>query len=183
MKMTNELLMDYLDGRLDETRRGAVEAHLQTNAEDAALLADIKASQAMLQEWDAAEPVRASDDFWIKVREQLPEKPGSNPLRALGQNVMAWLWPQNARTGLPVRVAAMALFAAMAFALFSPRDATHTAQAEISPADRTFIQQSMNRHQAYLSTQPLSSFDTRGGDGRDGDGDGDDSEGDDDYTP
>ena len=182
MKMNNETLMDYLDGTLDDARRAQVEAHLQKNAEDAALLADMKAAQAVLHEWNEAEPVRASDDFWIKVRAQLPAQPNRNPLRSFGSQLGAWLWPQQ-RSGLPVRVAAMALFAAMAFALFSPKDATRQAQAELSPSDRAFVSQSLQRHSAYVSTQPLNGFDGRVNDGRDNDGDGEDEGGREEYTP
>lgn len=182
MKMTNELLMDYLDGTLDDARRGAVETHLQSNADDAAMVADIRAAQMALQEWNEAEPVRASDDFWIKVRTQLPAKPGRN---SIGARIMGWLWPQQAGGfALPARVAAVALAIVMAFSLFAPRDATHQATAgALSDSDRAFITQSMQRHSAYIATQPLAGSDSTLSDGRNGDGDGEEDTSHDGYTP
>lgn len=180
MKMTNELLMDYLDGTLDATRQSAVEAHLQSNAEDAALVAEMRLAQTVLQDWNAAEPLRASDDFWIKVRNQLPDKPGRV---TIGSRVLNWLWPQQASGfALPARVAALALFVAMAVSLFAPQDAQRPATAALSTSDRAFITQSLNRHTAYVATQPLEGFDTNLSDGRNGDGDGDD-ESNDNYSP
>lgn len=180
MKMTNELLIDYLDGTLDDARRGAVEAHLQTNAEDAALVAEIRAAQVALQEWSEAEPVRASDDFWIKVRNQLPAKPGRT---SIGARVLNWLWPRQAGGfALPARVAAVALAVVMALSLFTPREATHTATADLSPSDHAFITLSVQRHSAYIATQPLAGSDPALSDGRNGDGDGEDDSHED-YSP
>ena len=182
MKMTNELLIDYLDGTLDAAKREAVELHLQRNADDAAMVAEMRMAQTALQDWNAAEPVRASDDFWIKVRQQLPAKPGRSSVTA---RVLNWLWPQQASGfALPARVAALALFAAMAFALFSPQEATHQVQASnLSASDRAFITQSMQRHTAYDKAQSLRGFDASLSDGRNGDGDGDDDDASDNYAP
>ena len=182
MKITNELLMDYLDGTLDEARHTAMELHLQSNADDAALVADIRSAQMALQEWNEAEPVRASDDFWIKVRTQLPAKPGRS---SVGARVMGWLWPQQAGGfALPARVAALALAVVMALTLFSPRDATHTVNASpLSDSDRAFVAQSMQQHTAYVAIQPLSASDQALNDGRNGDGDGDDDDSQHGYTP
>jgi anti-sigma factor RsiW len=177
-KLSNDTLMDYLDGTLDTARRAEVEAHLAVNPEDAALVADMKAAVSALQEWDKAEPVAVSNDFWIGVRNQLPDKPGRNPLRTLGTQIGQWLWPAQSPLRLSTRIAAIAVFVALGMAMFSPREATKSLMAEgLSDADKTFINQSVSRHTAYVSTQPLSNgLNFSVNDGRDGDGDGEDEE-------
>ncbi|HEX8832609.1 MAG TPA: zf-HC2 domain-containing protein [Abditibacteriaceae bacterium] len=184
-KLSNEDLMDYLDGTLDPARLAKVEAHLAANADDAVLVADMKMAMGALNEWNEAEPVKVSPDFWVKVREQLPEHPTRSPLRALGAQLGAWLWPAHSPLRLSTRVAALAVFVAMAAALMSPKGAVHQVQADLSDADKMFIQQSVDRHSAYVAVQPLNStLNLPVGDGRDGDGDGEDGEGEDEsYTP
>jgi anti-sigma factor RsiW len=182
--LNNDLLMDYIDGTLSAERRAEVEAHLATNAEDAALAADMKAAVSALQEWDQAEPVKVSDDFWIKVRNQLPEKPVRNPLRSFGTQLRELLWPTQSPLRLSTRVAAIAVVIALGTAMFAPRDATRPVVAgTLSDADKSFIQQSLNRHSAYVTTQPLAGAMNLS---VNGDGDGEDetgSDGGDVYAP
>jgi len=119
MKRLSDLeMMDYLDGTLSPERVSAVEAHLAAHAEDAELLADLKMARATLHELEAAEPVRAGDDFWLKVRAQLPEE------RKASQGILAqlgsWLWPSNSPMGMSLRVAVMAALLAMLATWFGP---------------------------------------------------------------
>jgi hypothetical protein len=82
-------------------------------------------------------------------------------------------------------VAAVVVFIALAASFFAPKNATTPLQA-LTPADQAFIQQSMARHDAYVTSQALGGGSTllRSGDGRDSDGDGDDSDADaEDYSP
>jgi len=119
MKRLSDLeMMDYLDGTLSPERVSAVEAHLASHAEDAELLADLKMARATLHELEASEPVRASDDFWLKVREQLPaeRKSSKSILAQLG----SWLWPSNSPMGMSLRVAVMAALLAMFATWFGP---------------------------------------------------------------
>lgn len=183
MKITNDFLMDYVDGTLDDSTRAAVEAHLSGNLEDAELVASMKMALGALHEWDAAEPVAVREDFWPRLREKLPANPQRNPLRALAARAQAWLWPSHSPLRLSTRVAAIAVVIAMAAALFSPKQATRQVQADsLSSADKMFIQQSLKRHSAYVSSQPVAPLTLPPGDGRNADGDGEDEENTD-YTP
>lgn len=183
MKITNEVLMDYVDGTLDAGQIAAVEAHLASNPEEAALVADMKMAIGALQEWDEAEPVKVSEDFWPRLRDKLPAAPARNPLRRLGSQFAAWLWPSPTPMRVSARVAVLAVIFAMGAALFSPRQATHTATADsLTQADKMFIQQSMNRHSAYVSSQPAVSLPITAGDGHNADGDGE-TEDDAEYVP
>jgi anti-sigma factor RsiW len=173
MKITNEVLMDYVDGTLDAVHLAAVQAHLDANPEEAALVADMKMAVGALQEWDEAEPVKVSEDFWPKLRDKLPAEPPRNPVRRVAGKLAAWLWPSPTPMRVSARVAALAVIIVMGVALFSPQQATHTAMADLTPADRTFIQQSMDRHSAYISSQPVASLPIQAGDGHNPDGDGD----------
>jgi hypothetical protein len=61
---------------------------------------------------------------------------------------------------------------------------TVSVNAALTAQDQAFIQQSMARHDAYVTSQSLGGGSTlpRTGDGRDSDGDGDDTDTDP-YTP
>lgn len=183
-KLKDDDMMQYLDGTLDAARLAEVEKYLQTDAEDARLLADMKLAMGALREWDEAEPVRVSDNFWPALRDKLPERPQRSWLRGASAQLGAWLWPAHSPLRLSARVAAIAVFVALAVSFLSPRQAVHNVQAtDLTAADKMFIQQSLARHDAYVTSQSLSSaLPLRNSDGRDGDGDGEDDEGDD-YTP
>lgn len=182
--LKNDDMMGYLDGTLDAARLAEVEAYLQTDAEDARLLADMKLAISELHAWDEAEPVRASDNFWPALRDKLPERPQRSWMRGASAQLGAWLWPAHSPLRLSARVAAIAVFVALAASFLSPKDAVRNTHAtELTSADKTFIQQSLARHDAYVTSQSLSSaLPLHNSDGRDGDGDGGDDDGDD-YTP
>jgi len=184
-KLTTDDMMAYVDGTLDPARLTEVEKYLESNAEDAALLADMKMALTELHAWDEAEPVRVSENFWPELRDKLPEAPKRNWLRGTASQFGAWLWPSNSPLRLSARVAAVVVFIALAASFFAPKNATTPLQA-LTPADQAFIQQSMARHEAYVTSQSLGGGSTllRSGDGRDSDGDGDDSDADaEDYSP
>ena len=107
-RLNNNDIMDYLDGALSPQRQSEIEAHLQSNSEDAELVNDLKMAQMALVEWDKSEPVRASDDFWIKVREQLPAQPKRNPVRGWLAQLGAALLPTHSPMKMGLRVAAVA---------------------------------------------------------------------------
>lgn len=120
MKRLNDLeMMDYLDGTLAPERQAAVEAHLAASAEDAELLADLQMARSTLHEM-ASEPIRASDDFWQKVRAELPQPRKSAPAKSLLAQVGAWLWPAQSPLGMSLRVAVLAAFLAMMASWFGP---------------------------------------------------------------
>jgi len=114
MKRLSDLeMMDYLDGTLAPERLAAVQAHLASNAEDAQLLADLQMAQSTLYEMVEAEPIRASDDFWQKVRVELPQPRKSAPSKSLLAQIGGWLWPAQSPMGMSLRVAVLAAFLAM----------------------------------------------------------------------
>ncbi len=187
-KLSTDDMMAYVDGTLDPARLAQVEKYLESNAEDAALLADMKMALTELHAWDEAEPVRVSDNFWPELRDKLPEAPPKrNWLRGTASQLGSWLWPSNSPLRLSARVAAVAVFVALLASFFAPKNATQNSIArDLTPADQAFIQQSMARHDAYVTSQSLGGGSTllRSGDGRDSDGDGDDSDADaEDYIP
>ncbi|MBV9866816.1 MAG: zf-HC2 domain-containing protein [Abitibacteriaceae bacterium] len=159
VKINNNDLVDYVDGTLDAARLAAVEAHLRTNAEDAELVSTMKMAQEALGEWDEVEPVKVSDDFWIKVREQLPEQPQRSWFRGALAQLGAWAWPAQSPLRLSMRVAAIAAIIALGAIFFAPQQDIHrgeTNQPRLTQDEKTFIQQSLDRHSAYVSSQPLS---------------------------
>lgn len=156
MKLDANEMMDYLDGTLDDARRAKVEAHLAVDAEDRELVALMRASMSALHELDEREPVRASDDFWIKVRNGLPSSP---PRRSFWAQLTGALWPQPgvsaSRAGLSLRVAVVAGIVALMGVWFAPQQSQREVHA-ISPDAKAFIQMATDRHKAYVSSQPLN---------------------------
>lgn len=156
MKLDANEMMDYLDGALDDARRAKVEAHLAADAEDRELVALMRASMSALHELDEKEPVRASDDFWIKVRNGLPSSP---PRRSLWTQLTGALWPQPglgaSRTGMSLRVAVVAGIIALMGVWFAPQQSQQPAVA-IPPDAKAFIKMATERHKAYVSSQPLN---------------------------
>jgi anti-sigma factor RsiW len=183
-KLSNEDLMDYVDGTLDAARLTLVEQHLKASPEEAQLVADMKLAMSALHEWDAVEPVRVSEDFWPKLRDRLPEKPQRSWWRSASAQMGQWLWPAHSPLRLSARAAVVAMVIAIAAWFFAPQPAQRQVEAiTLTADDRAFIQQSLGRHKAYDMVQPLNgSMPVAVGDGRDGDGDGEDSN-DEPYTP
>jgi anti-sigma factor RsiW len=158
-------IMDYLDGTLAPARMAEVEAHLRENAEDAQLVADLKMAQSALIDWDKAEPVQVSADFWPKLRDKLPAQA---PRRSLWTQLSSMFsMPQKVAVSVGVAIAvAVAMLASGAFGpqqtksvTFADRD-KHTLTAE----DRAFIERSIQRHDNYKVSQPLggTNLDKRG---------------------
>lgn len=150
--------MDYLDNALSPQRQAEIEAHLQSNAEDAELVNDLKMAQMALVEWDKSEPVRASDDFWIKVREQLPAQPQRSPIRAWFSQLSAALWPSNSPLKMGLRVAAVAAILALLSMFLTPDQSKHatiaspTASQQLTEKQRNEI---LNREPAKRPVAPV----------------------------
>ena len=129
-RLNNNDIMDYLDGALSSQRQSEIEAHLQSNAEDAELVNDLKMAQMALVEWDKSEPVRASADFWIKVREQLPAQPQRSPIRGWLSQLGAALWPSYSPVKMTLRVAAVAALLALLSMFLTPDQSKHLSVAD-----------------------------------------------------
>ena len=98
----------------------------------------------------------------------------------MAARIGAWLWPAQSPLRVSARVAAIVVVVAMAVSLLSPKQAVPRMSAE----ERTFIQQSLNKHSAYISSQPVAGLPLPTADGAhpDGDDSGDD-EANNDYVP
>ncbi len=159
MKLDPNEMMDYLDGTLDETCRAQIEAHLASDAEDRELVEIMRVSMQELHELDEREPVRASDDFWIKVRNGLPAKA---PRRSIWTQMAGWIWPQpglsQSRNGFSMRVAAVAIVIALMGVWFAPKQSQQPVVAgELPPDAEMFIKMATQRHNAFVASQPLGS--------------------------
>jgi len=161
-KLSEIELLDYMDDSLDAAHRGEVEEFLRTHAGDAEQVADMKLALAALHDWDESEPVRASDDFWPKLRDKLPDRPRRSWWRQMTAQARGLFGESVAPLRLqPLRIsmsaAVVAVFVAMAVFLFAPRQSVQTPYAanQIPPDAQQFITQSMARHQRYDSQQPL----------------------------
>ena len=137
-QLSNEELMDYMDGALGEARQAEVEAHLASCPADAQLLSDLRMAQVALVEWDAhelqmeaARPNRG--DFWVKVREQLPLE--EKRTMSLASRIGAWLWPANSPVMRGAIAAIVAILALLATWL-GPMQTQHRVQAGPNAATR-----------------------------------------------
>jgi len=153
-RLDSNEIMNYLDGTLDEAHRAQIEEHLAANAEDRELVDTMRVAMTALHDLDAIEPVRASDDFWMKVRDNLPAQA---PRRSWTTQLGNLLWPQTSRLAVSFRVAAVVVVLALASLWFAPQQTTSIqAGNDLSPDAKAFIQMSSKRHQAYVSSQPLA---------------------------
>ena len=150
-RLSNNDIMDYLDGAFSPQRQSEIEAHLQSNEEDAELVNDLKMAQMALVEWDKSEPVRASDDFWIKVREQLPAQPQRSPIRGWLSQLGAALWPSYSPVKMTLRVAAVAALLALLSMFLTPDQSKHVGVAD-TPATQQLTKQDRDN---ILNREPV----------------------------
>ncbi len=180
-KVTQDEMLNWLDGTLSIERRAEVDAYLAQNGEDAQLLADMKDAMSVLQDWNQSESVAVSDNFWPQLRDKLPAKPGSSWSGQLAR-LSNWILPRR-EWKLRAGVAVFATCAALATLFFAPKTSTHSVQAEtrtLSADEQLFIRQSLVQHRTYAAVQPfgvppMTLNDGRNQDGDDGDNGGDGS--------
>ncbi len=157
-RLSNNDIMDFLDGTLSPQRHSEIVAHLQTNSEDADMVNDLKMAQMALVEWDKSEPVRASADFWIKVREQLPAQPKRNPVRGWLSQLGAALLPTHSPMKMGLRVAAVAAVLALLSMFLTPDQSKHTTIADTPATTQLTTQQRddiLNRAPVKRPTTPV----------------------------
>lgn len=152
-QMTNDEIMDYLDGTLDAPAKARFDAHLAQNAADAEMVAELRFAMGAVQEWHQSEPMQVSENFWPKLRDNLGPAPKRSMWSQLKNQVAGAFGPSRAtKLSFGAALAVMALAASAL--LFSPKDATQQALADLTPADRAFIQQSVQKHEAFVQIQP-----------------------------
>ena len=152
-RLSNEQIMDYLDGTLGVAERARVEAHLQTNAEDAAMVRELRFALGAAQDWHAQDEMRVNENFWPKLRDNLGPVPQRSwwsrligPARGGPATKPATRWSFGA--------ALAAIVLALGAMFFAPQNAQTPAVA-ISAADKAFITQSVQKHEAYVTSQNL----------------------------
>ncbi len=151
-RLSNDQIMDYLDGTLSPTEASNVENHLKTHAEDAQMVAELRFAMGAAKEWHQSDPLQVSENFWPKLRDNLGPAPKRSAWSQLKNQVASVFGPS--RAAKMSFGAALAVIAIAAGALlFSPQNATNQAIA-LSDADKTFIQQSVKKHEAYVQSQP-----------------------------
>ena len=152
-RLSNEQIMDYLDGTLGAAERAQVESHLETNAEDAATVRELQFALSATQDLRDADQLRVSENFWPGLRDNL----GPAPKRSWWSNLVKGAAPQTApkaKWGLGAAFAAIVLALAMGAMMWAPQNARTPAVAtDITSADAAFIQQSAAKHEAYVTSQ------------------------------
>lgn len=152
-RLSNEQIMDYLDGTLSVTERTQVESHLAANAEDAATVRELQFAMSAAQAWHTDDEMRVSEKFWPNLRDNL----GPCPKRSWWSSLLKGAVPETApkaKWGLGAAFAAIALALAMGAMMFGPQSATTPVIAtDITSADQAFIQQSVQKHEAYVTSQ------------------------------
>ena len=153
-RLSNEQIMDYLDGTLSASERAQVESHLASNAEDAATVRELQFAMTAAQSWHADDEMRVSQNFWPNLRDNL----GPAPKRSWWSSLLKGAAPQTApqqKWGLGAAFAAVVLAIAMGAMMFAPQNATTpvVAHNDMTPADLAFVQQSAAKHEAYVTSQ------------------------------
>ncbi len=152
-RLSNEQIMDYLDGTLSAAERAQIESHLAGNAEDAATVRELQFAMNAVQQWHADDELRVSEQFWPQLRDNL----GPCPKRSWWSNLLKGAAPQaapRAKWGLGAAFAAIALALAMGAMMLAPQNAvTPVVATGITSADEAFIQQSAAKHEAYVTSQ------------------------------
>ena len=154
-RLSNEQIMDYLDGTLNATERAQIETHLKTNAEDAATVRELQFALSATSDLRDAEPLRVSENFWPRLRDNL----GPAPKRSWWSSLLKGAAPQaapRAKWGLGAAFAAIALALAMGAMMLAPQNASTPAVAtDMTSADIAFAQQSVQKHEAYVTSQAV----------------------------
>ncbi|RYX84887.1 hypothetical protein EON83_08070 [bacterium] len=158
-RLSNEQIMDFLDGTLSPQERAHIESHLDSNPEDRELVEELRFATQSLHEFNVAEygsePMRVGDNFWPELREKL----GPAPKRSFFRSLVKSLNGMGAAKPT-MRYSFGAAFAALVLALgmlmFGPKDTQRPAMADLTAADQTFIQQSLKQHESYVSTAPIA---------------------------
>lgn len=153
MKLKRSKILDYLDDQLDHEESNRIEATLGQRQEEADAAEDARLAMYALHLLAAEEPPRVSEDFWPRLREQLPQQPSRNPLSHFTSTASHWLWPSASKWAVSLRVALLVAFLAMASLWFGPQR-TVTPSSAVSTSEAAFITRSMQRHEDYVNTPP-----------------------------
>lgn len=159
-RLSNEQILDYLDGALSPEERARIEAHLLTSPEDRQLVDEVRFATQALHDFNVAqygaEPMRVSDNFWPTLRDKL----GPAPKRSFFPSLVKSLGGAGA-TKPALRFSFGAALAALVLGLGALMFAPHNAQqpvvaTEMTQADKAFVQQSLKQHETYVQSAPVA---------------------------
>jgi len=153
MKYKDSHILDYLDNQLCEKDCDHLESQLERDEDTSNAVDDARLAMMALHDLAREDPVTVSDDFWPRLREQLPELPSRNPLSQLATNLSQWVWPASSKWGISARVALLVAVLAMASLWLGPQR-TVTPSSAFSASEKAFIARSMQRHEDYVNTPP-----------------------------
>jgi len=151
-RISNEQIMDYLDGALSPDETARVEEYLKTNSADAEMVRDIETALGAAKAWHESEPLQVGHNFWPALRDNLGPAPKRSAWSKF-KNQMARAFSPSPATRISMGAAVAAIVLAMSAFLFAPQNATQNAVA-LSEADKVFIKQSVQKHEVYVQSQP-----------------------------
>ncbi len=152
-RLSNEQIMDYLDGTLSAAERANVESHLRDNAEDAATVRELQFAMNATQAWHNEDELRVSENFWPNLRDNLGPAPQRSWWSSLLKGAAPATVAPRAKWGLGAAFAAIVLAIAMGAMMFAPQNASTPVIADkITSADDAFIKQSAAKHEAYVTS-------------------------------
>lgn len=157
-RLTNEQIMDYLDGALSPEERAVVEAHLIAHPEDAECVRELQFALGAMKEWHHSDELRVSENFWPTLREQLGPAPQrswwSRVSKSLNQRAESLVVsPRASRWSLGAAVAAAVV--ALGLLFFAPQNASTPVVADLTPADEAFITEMVQQHETFVQSQPM----------------------------
>ena len=159
-RLSNEQIMDYLDGTLSRDERARIESHLLQSPEDRELVDELRFATSSLHDFNVAEygaePMRVSDNFWPELRGKLGPAPKRGFFRQLSKSFNGVGAAKPA-----MRYSFGAGFAALILALgalmFAPKNAQTPVYAEkMTQADKNFVQLSLKQHETYVQSAPVA---------------------------
>jgi len=158
-RLSNEQIMDFLDGVLSPDEMARVESHLEHSPGDRDLVDEMRFATQSLRDFDAleygTEPLRASENFWPQLREKLGPPPKRSFFRGLSKTFNG-AGASKPAVRYSFGAAFAALFLALGFFMAAPRNSTQSAQAEITQSDKQFIAQSLKQHETYVQSAPVA---------------------------
>ena len=152
-RLSNEQIMDYLDGTLSAAERAQIEAHLGAHAEDAATVRELQFAMSATQAWHAEEEMRVSENFWPNLRDNLGPAPKRSWWSSLFKGARPTVTAPAARWSMGAALAAIVLALGMMMFAGPGQRTPVLAKNDISAADKMFIQQSVKKHEAYVTSE------------------------------
>lgn len=153
MKLKESKIVDYLDDQLCQHDCAGMEHALESDQDNSTKVDDARLAMQALHELASEEPRHVGEDFWPRVRAQLPAQPPRNAWSQISTTASRWLWPASSSWGISARIALMVAILAMASLWLGPQRTVSPVSA-FSASEKAFITRSMQRHEDYVNTPP-----------------------------